>query len=103
MSKYSDCADSGGDLGYVTRGQLVEEFEDVVFNLNIGQVSDIFRTRFGFHIAKLYDRRPPAIPPLKEVKDQIVEQVVEQKREQALGEYLDALRSKATVEEGEVR
>ena len=99
VDKYTDCADSGGDLGYVTRGQLVEEFEDVVFNLSPGQVSDVFRTRFGFHVAKVYDRRPPAVPPLKEVKDQIVEQAAEQKREQALGEYLDLLRSKATVEE----
>jgi parvulin-like peptidyl-prolyl isomerase len=99
VDKYTDCADSGGDLGYVTRGQLVEEFEDVVFNLSPGQVSDVFRTRFGFHVAKVYDRRPPEVPPLKEVKDQIVEQAAEQKREQALGEYLDTLRSKATVEE----
>jgi len=99
VDKYTDCADSGGDLGYVTRGQLVEEFEDMVFNLSPGQVSDVFRTRFGFHVAKVYDRRPPAIPPLKEIKDQIVEQAAEQKREQALGEYLDALRAKATVEE----
>ncbi len=99
VHKYSDCGDRSGDLGYVTQGQLVEEFEDVVFNLSIGQVSDVFRTRFGFHIAKLYDRRPPAILPLKDVKDQVVEQVREQKREQALGEYLDGLRSKATVEE----
>jgi len=98
-AKYTDCGDRGGDLGYVVRGQLVEEFEDVVFNLNIGQVSDVFRTRFGFHIAKLYDRRPPAIPPIKEVKDQVVEQATEHKREQALGEYLDSLRSKAKVEE----
>jgi len=99
VNKYTDCADSGGDLGYVTRGQLVEEFEDVVFNLNVGQISDIFRTRFGFHIAKLYDRRPPTVPPLKDVKEQVVEQVKEQKREQVLGEYLDELRSKAKVEE----
>jgi len=99
VNKYTDCADSGGDLGYVTRGQLVEEFEDVVFNLNAGQISDVFRTRFGFHVAKLYDRRPPTIPPLKDVKGQVVEQVREQKREQALGEYLDMLRGKAEVEE----
>ncbi|HSW02032.1 MAG TPA: peptidylprolyl isomerase [Sedimentisphaerales bacterium] len=97
--KYTDCADRGGDLGYVVRGQLVEEFDDVVFNLNPGQVSDVFRTRFGFHIAKLYDRRPPAVPPLKEVRDQVAEQAAEHKREQALGEYLDSLRSKAKVEE----
>jgi len=99
VAQYTDCPDSGGDLGYVVRGQLVEEFEDVVFHLNVGQVSDVFRTRFGFHIAKLYDRQPPAIPPLKAIRGQIVDEVKEQKREQALGDYLDALRSKATVEE----
>ncbi len=99
VDKYTDCADSGGDLGYVARGQMVEEFEDVIFNLSPGQVSDVFRTRFGFHVAKVYDRRAPAVPPLKDVRAQIVEEVGEQKREQALGDYLDRLRSKATVEE----
>jgi parvulin-like peptidyl-prolyl isomerase len=99
VEKYTDCADSGGDLGYVMRGQMVEEFEDVVFNLSPGQVSDVFRTRFGFHIAKVYDRKPPTVPDLKDIKKQIVDAVREQKREQALGEYLDQLRSRAVVEQ----
>jgi parvulin-like peptidyl-prolyl isomerase len=99
VGKYTDCPDNGGDLGYVTRGQLVEEFEDVVFNLNPGQVSDVFRTRFGFHVAKLYDRQPPSVAPLPSIRGQIVDEVKEQKHEQALGDYLDALRNKATVEE----
>lgn len=99
VEKYTDCADSGGDLGYVMRGQMVEEFEDVIFNLSPGQVSNVFRSRFGFHIAKVYDRKPPAIPDLKDIKKQIAEAVRDQKREQALGEYLDRLRSKAVVQE----
>jgi len=99
VEKYTDCADSGGDLGYVLRGQMVEEFEDVIFNLSPGQVSNVFRSRFGFHIAKVYDRKPPTIPDLKDIKKQIAEAVRDQKREQALGEYLDRLRSKAVVEE----
>jgi len=99
VGKYTDCADNGGDLGYVARGQLVEEFEDVAFNLNAGQVSDVFRTRFGFHIVKLYDRQPPAIPSLTAIRGQILDEVKEQKKEQALGDYLDGLRSKAVVEE----
>jgi len=99
VEKYTDCADSGGDLGYVMRGQMVEEFEDVVFNLSPGQVSDVFQTRFGFHIAKVYDRKPPTVPDLKDIKKQIVDAVREQKRELALGEYLDQLRSKAVVEQ----
>jgi parvulin-like peptidyl-prolyl isomerase len=99
VDKYTDCADSGGDLGYVMRGQMVEEFEDVVFNLNPGQVSGVFRSRFGFHVAKVYDRKPPTIAELKDVKKQIAETLREQKREQALGEHLDRLRSKAIVQD----
>lgn len=99
VDKYTDCGDAGGDLGYVSKGQMVEEFEAVVFNLTPGQVSDVFRTRFGFHVAKVYDRHPPAVAPLDQVRSQIVEQITEQKREQALGDYLDTLRNKATVEE----
>ena len=99
VEEYTDCADSGGDLGYVMRGQMVEEFEDVVFNLSVGQVSDVFRTRFGFHIAKVYDRKSPAVADLKDARKQVADAVRAQKREQALGEYLDRLRSRARVEE----
>lgn len=99
VDKYTDCGDSGGDLGYVMRGQMVEEFEDVIFHLNPGQVSDPFRTRFGFHLAKVYDRRPPTIPEFKDVKKRIVEELKEQKKEQALGDHLDALKSQAVIED----
>jgi parvulin-like peptidyl-prolyl isomerase len=97
--KYSDCPENGGDLGYITRGQMVEEFEDVVFDLGAGQASDIFRTRFGFHIAKLYDRKPSALPELKEVKDQIVNALKEQAKSKAIDEFIDKLKSKAKIEE----
>ena len=101
VDKYTDCGDSGGDLGNVMRGQMVEEFEDVVFKLTPGQVSDVFRSRFGFHIAKVYDRHPPAIAEFKEVKSRIAEELKEQMKEQALGDYLDELKAKATIEEVE--
>jgi parvulin-like peptidyl-prolyl isomerase len=99
VEKYSDCPENGGDLGYITRGQMVEEFEDVVFNLGAGQASDVFRTRFGFHIAKLYDRKSPALPELKEVKDQIVNSLKEQAKSKAIDEFIDKLKSKAKIEE----
>lgn len=99
VDKYTDCADSGGDLGPVTRGQMVEEFEDVVFNLGVGEVSDIFRTRFGFHIAKVYEKKPAAVLSLEEVKGKIVDALKEQMREKAIDEFIDRLRSKAKIEE----
>ncbi|MBN1805449.1 MAG: peptidylprolyl isomerase [Sedimentisphaerales bacterium] len=99
VDKHTDCADNGGDLGYVTRGQMVEEFEDVIFNLGTGDVSDVFRTRFGFHIAKVYDRRPSKVADLKEVKEQIVSKLQEQMRSKAIDEYIDSLKEKAKIED----
>ena len=99
VDKHTDCADSGGDLGYVMRGQMVEEFEDVVFNLGLGEISDVFRTRFGFHIAKVYDRKPAAVSELKEVEGEIVETLKEQMRGKAIDEFIDGLKNKAKIEE----
>ena len=99
IAKYSDCPDNGGDLGYITKGQMVEEFEDVVFNLGVNQVSDVFRTRFGYHIARLYDRKPAVIPALEEVKEQVVSELKEQMRNKAIDEFVDRLKSKAKIEE----
>jgi parvulin-like peptidyl-prolyl isomerase len=99
VDRYTDCSDKGGDLGYITKGQLVEEFEDVVFNLGVGQVSDIFRTRFGFHIAKVYDRKSPVVPSLKEIKQEIVDELTKQMRQNAIDQFVDQLRSGAKIEQ----
>jgi parvulin-like peptidyl-prolyl isomerase len=99
VQKYSDCPENGGDLGYITRGQMVEEFDDVVFNLDVGRTSDVFHTRFGFHIAKVYDRKPEAIPDIKEVKDQIVNELKEKAKSKSIDDFLDKLKSKAKIEE----
>ncbi|MHC4758799.1 MAG: peptidylprolyl isomerase [Planctomycetota bacterium] len=97
VSKYSDCPDRGGDLGYIAKGQMVEEFEDVVFNLNPGQTSGVFRTRFGFHIAKLYDRKQSKLEPLEKVNDQIVTELNNLKREKIVEAFIDELRNNAEI------
>lgn len=99
VAKYSDCPQNDGDLGYITRGQMVEEFEDVAFNLDVGKTSEVFRTRFGFHIARLYDRKPAVIPSLEEVKDQVINELEEQIRNNAIDEFVDQLKSDAKIEE----
>jgi parvulin-like peptidyl-prolyl isomerase len=99
VDKYTDCADSGGDLGYVSRGQMVEEFEDVVFNLGEGQISDVFRSRFGFHVAKVYAREPATVPSLEDVKEQVAEALREKMHSEAIDAFIDELKSKAKIEE----
>jgi peptidyl-prolyl cis-trans isomerase C len=95
-SKYA--VDDVEDLGYIQRGQMPGEFDDIVFNLGPGQVSHVFRTRLGLHIAKVYDRRPPAVPPLQEIRKQVADDLTEQIKGDAFAAYLDYLHSIATVE-----
>jgi parvulin-like peptidyl-prolyl isomerase len=99
VEKYSDCPDNGGDLGYITKGQMVEEFEDVVFNLGVNEVSGIFQTRFGFHIAKLYDRKPATLHTLEEVRETVADELKEKMRRKAIDRFVDHLKSKAKIEE----
>ncbi|MFN7935822.1 MAG: peptidylprolyl isomerase [Bryobacteraceae bacterium] len=100
--RLSDCPGRGGDLGFFPRGQMVEEFEDVVFQMKPGEVSSIFRSPFGFHIAKLYQRVPEGTRDLQDVKAQISQTLLEQKRQRAIEQFLDRLMNTAKVEEIEM-
>jgi len=93
----SDCPGRGGDLGTFPPGQMVPEFDAVVFNMRPGEVSPIFRTSFGFHIAKVYEVHPEGIPELNEVRAQIEQLLFERKRQRSIEEYLDRLIAKAEV------
>ena len=95
----SDCQDPGGDLGWFPRGQMVEEFENTVWKMKPGQVSDIFATRFGFHIVRVIERKAAAPYALEEVEDHVREHLASQMRDEAVETFLDSLREKATVEE----
>ena len=97
--KFSDCPGSGGDLGYFPRGKMVEEFDQVAFGMEPGEVSPIFQTVFGFHIVKVYERSPETIRPLGEVREEITKQLHGQKQNRAIENFVDALRAKAEVRE----
>ncbi|PWT81601.1 MAG: hypothetical protein C5B57_10150 [Blastocatellia bacterium] len=68
-------AKSGGDLDYFKRGRMVPEFEQVAFALQPGQISDVVKTSFGYHIIKLTDKKPGTTKPLAEVRQQISDQL----------------------------
>lgn len=97
-NQHSHCPGSGLDLGYFSRGKMVPSFEKVAFSLKKGEVSDIFETEFGFHIAKLYDRQPERLAPFNEVKENIREKIKEQKNEKALEKFVDNLKKDAKIE-----
>jgi peptidyl-prolyl cis-trans isomerase D len=72
--KYSEDPGSkakGGDLGWLVQGQTVPEFEKAAFSLPKGQISDLIKTQYGFHIIKVLDKETAHTKPFDEVKDTI--------------------------------
>jgi peptidyl-prolyl cis-trans isomerase D len=65
----------GGDLNFFGKGQMVPEFDQVAFSLPVGQISDLVKSQFGFHIIKVLEKKPATTQPLAAVKDQIAEQL----------------------------
>lgn len=95
---FSDCKGQKGDLGWFPRGQMVERFEDIVFAMKPGEISDVFETEFGFHIAKLIEKKAGNVTPFDEVKSDIQKRLWEQKRHEAVDAFVEALRAKAKIE-----
>lgn len=89
--------DQGGDLGFVSRGQVVPEFEQVAFTLQPKQVSDIVKTQFGYHLIQLVERRAPQSANLAEVREQIRAQLIGRKQETAFQEWLKQVKGQAKI------
>ncbi len=89
--KYSDDAstrESGGDLGPVTRGQMVPAFEEAVFSLSKGELSQPIRTQYGYHLIEVTDITPEQELSYEEVKENIKSTLLELKQTQTWQEWL---------------
>jgi peptidyl-prolyl cis-trans isomerase C len=93
-SKDPGSKDDGGNLGYFGHGQMVPQFEDVVFKLKKGEVSEPVKTQFGWHLIKLDDRRMKKPPAFEVVKDRIVQSMLLQKAQKIATD----LRASAKIE-----
>ncbi len=94
---HSDCPGGGGTLGFLSRGEMVPEFEEIVFALPLYRASPVFETRFGFHIAKVTQRRPAGSLPFSEAAPRIASALITQAKQREVEARLRALRSRADV------
>ncbi len=91
-------ASSGGDVGFVGRGKMVREFEDAVFKLKPGQISEIVETEYGYHIIKVEEVLPGKTLTLKETKDRIFQILSSQKQKQVYEDWIAELKKSAFIE-----
>ncbi len=87
--------DSGGEVGYIKRGEAPREFEEVAFSLGIGEISEPVRTRFGYHIIKVEDHKPERVKELNEVRDEIIKTLEQRKAKELAKSKAEVLASRA--------
>lgn len=98
---HSDCPSgkqAGGSLGWFSRGMMVKEFDEAAFSMKVGELSDIVKTQFGYHVIYKNDAQPETIPDFAEVRDRVKDILRHQRRGEALAAHVAELREKAVVE-----
>lgn len=97
--RFSECPSKaqGGDLGVFGRGQMVKPFEQAVFAMMPGDVSDIVETEFGFHLIKLEEKNPARTVAFDEAKGQISNFLLQEKMNENVESFLTEVRARADV------
>ena len=89
-------APNGGDLDFFGRGRMVPEFDAVAFAMEPGQISDLVKTSFGFHIIKLADKKAGTTRTLDEVRPQLQDQLSVERAQQQAANLAESLRARVT-------
>ncbi|MDX2015125.1 MAG: peptidylprolyl isomerase [Myxococcaceae bacterium] len=91
-------ASDGGDLGFFKRGVMVAEFDKVAFGMPIGGISEPVRTKFGWHVIKVEERRSSPPKPFDEVRDVLRDRLTRVQLEKYTDQYVQELRAGATID-----
>jgi peptidyl-prolyl cis-trans isomerase C len=95
----SNCpsAPEGGDLGFFPRGETTESFEKAAFELQVGQVSDVVETEYGYHIIKVTDHKDASKTSFEDAKDDIIKQLTQKKQSELAEKYIESLKAEANI------
>lgn len=91
-------AKKGGDLGYFEKGVMPKEFDDVIFSLEKGRLSNIVKTPFGYHIFTVLDKRKGGKLKLEEVREKIRSGLIQEKEKTNYQRFIDQLKANSKLE-----
>ncbi|MEZ5305409.1 MAG: peptidyl-prolyl cis-trans isomerase [Verrucomicrobiales bacterium] len=89
------------DLGFFKRGEIMEEFELVAFSMETGEVSPVFVTHYGYHLAKVLERKDSEPKPFEDVKDDLRERILADHRREKINAFVEDLKKSAQIEDAE--
>jgi len=90
-------APKGGDLGFFPRGETTPAFENAAFELEIGKISEIVETEYGYHIIKVTEHKDASTTSFEQAKDDIIKQLTQTKQSEIAEEYLESLKAGAKI------
>ncbi|WP_400245137.1 peptidylprolyl isomerase [Niallia sp. JL1B1071] len=90
--------ENGGELGYFSTGQMVEEFDKAAFAMNVDEISDPVKTDYGYHIIKVTGKKEAKEATLEESKEQIKETLLAQKVQEQASTWLSEATAKYKIE-----
>lgn len=99
--EYSQCntASAGGDLGPREKGFMPPEFEKVAFSIEIGKLSDVIETKFGYHILEVMERTPPGtVPSYEDTREFITKFLQKERSREKIEHHVQQLEKKAKIE-----
>jgi parvulin-like peptidyl-prolyl isomerase len=88
----------GGDLGYFQANRMVRPFSDKAFSMQVGEVSEPVKTRFGWHVIRVEDRKPARLIPFEEVREELEMELLQKKLVQAQNVFLRRAKSEHDIE-----
>lgn len=91
-------AESGGDLGYFGKGEMVAEFEEAAFSMEIGEISDPVKSEFGYHIIKVVDKKEAKDAVYEDVKDEVKDAIFDTKAQTEYSTWLSEKMEEYKVE-----